>query len=1767
MASHLDHAAIRSLTPAETAAHLHQRTEQLGWRTAWDSLLSQIRSGLLPSTLVHIFLAQCRDPEPVVEAMQQDWSALTRQTGIKHFGRWTRQDDSFVSVWAAVGDTAGLVQLLAAFSVSEVEQFCRALQRNCKDNGRQEARRRKLTRLYNSLISHPDASFPNPDRRPLSDFYHVLVPSCTSDVVLRSTTKKTKPKRSTVKAHLPVFQQACLDSIFAVPVPSEQLSVWAYVLDIDIEFAFTVLEKLSESPPHLKHNAGCVVWTLFLPLAKRLARRKEHAPVQARLYDLLFKCITIEPSIANTIRDNLFTPAVRAWRDCRSHNDIMDSRLARLISIAPAAHSRQPITVLLRQVHEQARFPLLRMIFQCNLDLQVDLDLGMKGTVQKMSDEKTKQWWPHETFRLLPRLTALQLFEGVQSGSVPGCFSEDHRYGSYVPEDPNSNDGDSTPDMEYFKAGLYARADRQDTGEGAWRGHTDRVIAERKTKAASAREATDREKWAQSAIKLSVATGSIDTFASTLQWARRFNKDPLVGHKLLSIDNEGTALLAGMPEWARFESIGGEAAVAERIIRGNEVVMHVLDTAAKLSHEPGFRSNKVANARVLPGDVFRERLARAESLISRKLVTDEWVIAHVWTPTVKMLIDAERFFLADGHQVLGHTHIEGLLAQEVYCSSRHIQWFIDSLAKQRDELWREHRARHRPATTTLPAPWPRGLSVSALLPVGTDDKTALLPDMPYFQGRLRAVVFASQASVMMAPPEDEEEKEAIGPFTDSYGYALRVWVGLSPRSEREHRVAEAWAHATTALTGDRMSSSEAARFWAGHFVMAGISEKLLPTTPYEDLRITALPATGDPSFPAEWNPQPAPRPARDLPKTCLDCMLQAAGWMSIYTWQAKPTMESTFSAATSRTLAAPTLWSDRYLLLLPVAERDAFTVAALGLLNARYGAKSSRLLKPYPSENAVRIPAVYLDEEFLEKQNKDLTQGSLRRESILTVISHLSASIPNDLLVDLARSLFERMDKDEREGRQDPEVRKVAVSIVHRIAAGDHPVTACEFVRLVVLERQDDSSWHRQVLDRAFLKDLPAKDAKAFFKDLALAIQQKLQEQRSRFREQKAVVASETTPSTEAANSGPVVKITTIKMIAQLLRWANFADRDFALEILTGLLRHSSHPDVVICIVEGLLQQKAESDDEIIKSKIVDIVAEHIVPLASSLDERNPLTEEAWCKLEAGEGDIPELYSADKEELPPLLGLLAAATEHAADADDSSEERRIWLERVIIPVIHLSAANHVRWTRLFLQRNGFSAAVVDVLPAVPPRISTLLGPFEAYTEHMPADTTDTVMRLLGVISFPPTALRNVIRRIKADKELRGTGGAKHFLQTWCADAMGWGKFAYPEGIRVLTTFLKTMGTSGVSRPREGQAGLTLAGLQQFLIRLSTAQIRRGQQSLLERIDMHLTTTPATTSVEDAQEYRRRWERNIRPVLREQLAATEALEAHVAKDPQDPGPRKANEDLPGCSQRYRLEIILHTHARHVGEDVDHAAVAACADALLAEVDVIIAAGHPHDDGGALTRVLHAAQGVYHGRHAVMLALRLGAVDEDGDNGGGEQATAGFLSAVMRRNMGVFLARSLLVHTARSSARKHDHSHADAEASARAEEEERALAGQVLALVLGAWAGSSSSYVQSQADAVFTQTYALTPGGGGLKWLVETLQGKNKELAETGEVKDEDVEVEEEWEEEEEAGAGDGLMDWTSSTFGGGRETTVVSGSRQRSFRQDAKSNERESQRSS
>ncbi|KAH9907601.1 hypothetical protein F4778DRAFT_778024 [Xylariomycetidae sp. FL2044] len=240
---------------------------------------------------------------------------------------------------------------------------------------------------------------------------------------------------------------------------------------------------------------------------------------------------------------------------------------------------------------------------------------------------------------------------------------------------------------------------------------------------------------------------------------------------------------------------------------------------------------------------------------------------------------------------------------------------------------------------------------------------------------------------------------------------------------------------------------------------------------------------------------------------------------------------------------------------------------------------------PFPSQSDVRIPGFCLAEEFLEEMKKDNDSGDYT-----LAIKYA----PVHILILLAKSLLSSWKTNPSEGR---EIRHTLVETIKYIPNGDCPSAACSFVQQVVLDIQEESLWHRQLLRVGFLRRPAAPDAKKFFRDIATEIQDRLSQV-------ELDEAERNTPKGQDSQ-GPLVKITTIKLLAHMLREVDYMDREFAAEVLAGLL------------IRG--------DNAVPGIDFLDIFETHAIGIASSMNELSPTTEEESIDASRG-GPLPVVY-------------------------------------------------------------------------------------------------------------------------------------------------------------------------------------------------------------------------------------------------------------------------------------------------------------------------------------------------------------------------------------------------------------------------------------------------------------------------------------------------------------------------------------------------------------
>lgn len=1402
MASQLNNKIIRDSSPPELARYLRTQHKISDWRTISDHLISSVESGSIPPDAFQIWLSVCKDVNATVALLRQEVSILGRHVAIRRFAKYMRTDAGLQAAWEAVGDVRGLAELMASFSVDHVRLLCNSIAYSGTATGAVNQRQNVISKLYESLSGA--GSVPNPDTRPLQPHYRLLLPACAAETALTHTTTG-EPGRRVLHVHAAAFEKKIFRELFPDIGEAKKVSEYLNILDKSRQFALAVLKQIASDTRALKRNGDSIMSALILPLLSRAHSSHSHHTTYQVLH-LAMQCANQEPKVAEAIdldRKGLLFYAVQHWK--RSHDrEKAEHLLCALISATPRKRDIiSDIPILARTIEPRLRYPLLRMFLLHAKGYGTDISSEAEDDDEKIAN--LGKSWSVDTFVYLHAPSALRLFKRLAKIHADGKFisikSDLWPKNSVV---TSLMVGSRHADPDIVEAFIQSRVAVYVDEHTEHLARFKQEVAQRKHRAGDSREWKERAEWAVSALKLAIATQSLDLAAETFMWARRFIRDPQTNKHLYLSNNilseESLDLLSGLPDPKFKRQLPQVEKLKSSIDTSNKIIFSILETAAMCIREPSYSVGDWDAVKRLPSMVLQRRLERAQSIYD---ILNDATIDIIWEPTIDICIRMEQFGLNSENEALELFPVSGPLDQwagapptEPTCK------FLDKLAEKRDALWFKFRRTAHPATSTLHKPWPKGLPVQHLIPK-LDLKAYGLPRMPYVQSRCEDVVFSS-TTVLLPTPKDKETRDAIGLFVDHYTDALGIYLMTAEHQQsRDQRLRKAWTHATTTLTGNRMNASEAVQFWKAKVFctitiepsMAEELERLCLAPKHKEIDLPELPGSVHEGTPVPWIPWSDEETSRELMNSCLDCMILPNNY-TMYGTPLSRLKTTSLKDKTSTTVRKPLLF--RNLRCIPIRNlpgptQDALIAAFIAYINTKLGSNSALFLKSFPHNGDIRFPAFYIAQESL----KDSGPASFKEKS--GYIGDLSLRVPVPLLVRLAISLMARLDESDKE---DPNDLEVAMSIIKQIVRSDRPEAARGLVKQVVLGRQEDSSWHRHLFNVGYLRRLSAAHARQFYEELCSEIQQKqadhaAKQARLQFEKELAVREDEAAQVTESKATSPkeqtaetqlgksFVKISTTKMVAQVLRKADFVDEAFSSEVLFCLLNTTSHPDVQFSIVDALISILEETRDPKLWSLLFDNLEKHVIPIVSSVNERRPPKEEEWVAAEAGTGPLPEVIETDaSKSLPPLLQLLVSA---ANKWEKGTAELRDWATRILLPIAKKSAADNERWLNIFMQHHKFELPE-QCLPNVPVWPTLLLTYWSEIPQAMTKGNLDTLKQYSLVNLYPHDSLKTSTDIVKRTRDLVTSNEGKHWLRLWDNP----GSEAFGCGINQIVASLYTL---------------------------------------------------------------------------------------------------------------------------------------------------------------------------------------------------------------------------------------------------------------------------------------------------------------------------------------------------------------------------------------
>jgi hypothetical protein len=877
--------------------------------------------------------------------------------------------------------------------------------------------------------------------------------------------------------------------------------------------------------------------------------------------------------------------------------------------------------------------------------------------------------------------------------------------------------------------------------------------------AITSRDKIRRAVSAKEALFTAIASGSLDQYEETLEWTKRFIRDPLTAKAVFSAEaintTEGVALLSGIPD---FSNSGPHPSISEiqaQIRRANGFILSALQTAEIAFKEPSFSAPAWSGYKDLVSVVVSMRLERSIRAQKYLGLSDDQIYDLVWNETLNLALDVEKRYLTPSLEGLFEYEKDGPISfQKVYDlpDKKPVvgkPWFrfIDNLAQKRDTLWIERRLLKTPAVTRLPEILPHGLPLESMFKDADIAKSDASGCTPFLFQRAKSVVFPDPKVALLPIPEDEELYDAVEKdFVNIYHVALSLYVNQSPNKMTSlERKQQAWDYAIEKLSEPRMSRNEALRTWETVFLYAGFSCNA-PETDSIPTRHGLLPSVINATQAVKWSPDEDFIPLsiveqRDLsPPAFLDYSTNVHG--------SRVLKQLTTEFKPPRYLAWVDMWSwSRKANKLDPSVREGKIVSALLYMERKVKKSSNLLANPFPSEHDMRYPPVYLSPEFLRR--KDL----FLKEALLLLRTNLLQTIPTSLLLRLSEAALVALAKDSEYLSEYVDVQDVAFNLLVALTQSDQPQVAINIVVKTILDNPAASSWHRQLLSKKFLLRLSAPHARQLIIEFADAIVDRLREQARRHRDQ----ADDTAEVTESA--GPYIKITTIKMLAQLLTDPLFVSQQFALDTLCLLLENCAHIDIKIAILESLFAMLANCSDANLAEQVLQALSTAI-PIASGLSERDQLSEEEWKAAETDETPPEVMEEGSINAIPSVLGVILKQVSQGSSIPQ--HYRLEVLRRILLPSVQQSIENNRRWMYIFAAKYELDLALLDLplLPVFPYILPEILH--SVSWADLPLWVLSLYHRFFMLCHSPPRQLLDMLKPF-TDTKGRKMPDIEHFL--------------------------------------------------------------------------------------------------------------------------------------------------------------------------------------------------------------------------------------------------------------------------------------------------------------------------------------------------------------------------------------------------------------------
>lgn len=446
-------------------------------------------------------------------------------------------------------------------------------------------------------------------------------------------------------------------------------------------------------------------------------------------------------------------------------------------------------------------------------------------------------------------------------------------------------------------------------------------------------------------------------------------------------------------------------------------------------------------------------------------------------------------------------------------------------------------------------------------------------------------------------------------------------------------------------------------------------------------------------------------------------------------------------------------------------------------------------------------------------------------------------------------------------------IERLSYKVLLLLAKGERPELAQPYILQIILQRPDASSWHRLLMSPSFISSLNAKEARGVVLAFANSISEKLEDQ-------SYVKIDDAKPS-QSIQPSSIIKVTTVKYLAQLLNNTEFIPFKDATDILLKLLKTGTHIDVRLATLESLLSMlnsmcSRKEENSTLKTSVEEVMQalETIIPIAGSINEHRPLQQEDWEEA-IKTRTLPDV-SNTTDGWPPLLEALV--TDACSMRLGSLKKLHGELvARIFLPILRQSIAEHEMWVALFLKKQKANLVSVDDLPSTPITWKLWHSLIRDYTKFVPCEVLEDFHKYSVMIIAPPVNLKSFNDLLQENPDSRNTPEVQHWLSIFGH------RRSRRQDRKVGTHLLVDMITSAVPHPKISN-GISFGRLLEMVIEQMSLILAEYEsyRDLWETLVKDLA--PPTKSIylsKDAEESRlldSKWQRTTRILLERIIVA-------------------------------------------------------------------------------------------------------------------------------------------------------------------------------------------------------------------------------------------------------------------------------------------------------